>query len=133
MHDQHERHAADERHRLEILQRIVRRRFDERTIDSDFRRSGERQRVTVGLGARDDAGADHPARAGAVVDDDALREHAAKFLADQACGDVGTASGRIADDETHRPGGITVRRRSWDRQRGECSNSANPPPPEPSP
>ena len=70
MRDQRDRHRGDQPDRREILARIVARIGIEARIDRDRAGVAEQQRVAVGLGLGDRAGAEIAAGAGAVIDHD---------------------------------------------------------------
>jgi hypothetical protein len=80
------------------------------------RDGGEQDRVAVRGRFCDHVGGDRPARAGAVLDDDALAKVLAELPLHDSSHGVGPAAGREADHEGDRPGrvglGRRVRRRS---------------------
>jgi hypothetical protein len=63
------------------------------------RRSGLKQRVAVGRRVGDGLGAEIPARAGLVVDDDRLARPLGELLADGAGNRVEAAARRVGDDD----------------------------------
>ena len=81
MRDQGDRHRGDQADRREILARVVAGIRVEARIDRDGAGVREHQRVAVGLGLGDRAGADRAAAAGAVLDDDLRLERADSFSA----------------------------------------------------
>ena len=83
--------------------------FVERRIDG-VHCAAEQQRVTVGGRTNDRFGRDVAARAGPVLDNDRLVELLRQPLADQARNDVEVAARRKADQDTHRPRRIGLRR-----------------------
>ena len=103
--DQHVGRGRDQRHRCQFLQRVVvetlaeQRRGHERPLDR------EQQGVAVGLGLRDDTGAEVAAGPRSVVDDDRLSERLAERLGDQAGDEVGRAAGWKWHDELDWPRG----------------------------
>ncbi len=82
------------------------------------RHAGRHQRVAVGLAARDRLGADEPAAAGAVLDEELLPEGFAQPLREHPRQKIVGAARRIGDDDAHRL------RRPLGRSDGACGASA---------
>ena len=101
--DQHVRRDRDERDRREVLHRVVRHLRVKARVHRVRRQRAHQDRVAVGRRLRDEVGADVAARAGPVVDDNALAPVLARLLRDGAADDVERSAGRKGDDELHRP------------------------------
>ncbi len=107
----HARHDADERDRDELARRIVAHLvLVEMLVDRDLARGRHQQRETVGRRLRDGRGGDHPARAGAVLDDNGLPERRFHRLGEEPRHDVHPAARGIADEDADRPLRIAVLR-----------------------
>lgn len=92
MEDGHdERRRADEADGRHVIERIVRQPIEIR-VDGVTRRYDD-DGVAVGCRALHEFGAEAPARAGAVVDDDRLTQPLGELLADMPSHDVHTAAG----------------------------------------
>ncbi|MGY3224149.1 hypothetical protein ACVIM5_004756 [Bradyrhizobium sp. USDA 4512] len=100
---QHLRHGRDQRHRREILQRVVGNPLH---AGADRQRAGarDRHRVAVGRRLRDRVGAEHAALAGAVVDDHGLPCELRDLLPDHPRDDVVRPAGRERHDQPERLG-----------------------------
>ena len=103
---QHVRHAADDRHRGEVLFTVVRQLLEE-VLVGDLRRVGsEQERVPVRRGPGRELGADQAGCARLVVDDDALAETLAERARDHPQDRVRGAPGRKGQDDLDRLGRI---------------------------
>src|SRR5947199_125777 len=87
----------------------------ERAIDG-VGRGHDQEGVTAGHRVRDDRGPDVAGAARAIVHDELLLEPLGECLSDQARDDVGGNSGRVGDDNAHRPRRI-IEREGKARQR----------------
>ena len=103
VHDDHVRHVAGQRHRREILERIVAELGLHERVDGERPVRADQQRVAVGRGARHHFGADAAAGAAAVVDHHRLPKRHFHLFADDAADDVGIAAGRERHDQMDRP------------------------------
>src|SRR5712671_4304010 len=72
-------------------------------------RAGEEQGIAVSRGAYDRFGANIAGRASPILNYELLSDARRQPLADEASDDVIRASGRIADDQAHRPRRISLR------------------------
>ena len=95
---QHLGHGGDQRHRREILQRIIGDLFHARA-DSERARTRDCDGVTVGWGLGDRVGAEHAALAAAVVDQHRLLGNLGHALSDHARDNVIGAAGRERHDQ----------------------------------
>lgn len=100
------RHVAGQRHRREVLERIVGKVRLHEGIDGERPVRADEQRVAVGRRVRHEFGADAAAGAAAVVDHNRLAERARNAFADDAADDVGVAAGGERHDQVDRPVGI---------------------------
>jgi hypothetical protein len=108
MHHHDERYAVDacDRHGVsdEIeVELLIKCRID-RIPDTD-----DEEHIAVGWCADDRLGGDVAASANPVLDDELLTEVLRKPLADEARSDVGAATSRKADDQSHRPRWVGLR------------------------
>ena len=128
VHVDEQRLHRDLRDRRKILDRIVRQLRIKSGIH-DVAAVGHQQRMAVGRRARDDFGADEPARAGAVLDDELLSHAARELLCEQAPERVDAPTGAARHDDTHRLGGIGLcedmgRTERAQEQPEDCSSAA---------
>ncbi len=100
VHHDHARLAPDQRNRREIVDRLERQLRVERRADR-VRLRGEKQRVPVRRGFRNDVGADRRARARPVLDDDRLPEPLRQLLRDHAHRPVDCPARRERHDHAH--------------------------------
>jgi hypothetical protein len=91
------------RDRREILQRIERHLRVQVRIDRDQAVLAQQQRVTVGRRLRDQVAGDVAVGARMIVDDDRHGENLGKLLADDACGNIGSAAGWDRHDHLDSP------------------------------
>ena len=124
-HDEHVRHVGDLHDGHEIDERIDVELAIERRIDGDRPDRIDDQRVAVGRRARCELGADIPAAAGAIVDDERLLQALRQLLADHARQDVGGAASGEGDDDTHRSVGIVGCVREPVAGDGRCGKGNN--------
>jgi len=108
-HDQQRRLQDADCDRLEILGRLEVQLLRKVLGDDDGGRRGEQQRVAVGGSLRDHRGAEPRARAGLVLDDEALAEMLLDGLRGDPSGGVDARSG--ADRDDHPDGTIRIVRR----------------------
>ena len=99
LHDQDVRGAARKADRREVLDRVVGQLGVEARIDAVRGDVGEKQRVAVRRSLRRKLGAEQPARAGAVVDDDLLADLGADVGCERAAHRVGRAADGLRDDD----------------------------------
>ena len=109
--DQHERHAADQRHRREILDRIVGQRLVHGRTDRHRTAAGHIEQVAVRRGLGAGRGADGRAAAGTVLDHDRLAEPLRQLRLGDTGQRVDRAARRPRHDQRDRPGRIILRRR----------------------
>ena len=117
--DEDVRHLRDQRHRHEVLLRVVRDLRVQARVDRVRAHRAHQQRVAVAGRLGDEVRADAAARAGAVVDDDRLAPRLLQLLRDAAAHDVERPAGRERHHEADRLGRIGLRggRRRADRAR----------------
>ena len=120
--EQHERRLGDHRDRREIGGHVERCGFVE-PLRQDSAGLHEQQRVPVGCGLRDEAGADDGARTGSIFDHDRLLQLLLKLLGNDARRGVDRAARRDRHDQRDRTIGISLRRRAvcQDGKRGCAS------------
>jgi hypothetical protein len=99
--DKHLGYGRDQRHRREILCRIVGDLFHARA-DHERARADDADRRAVGSGFCDDVGSQHAALAGPVVDHDRLARDLGHALPDHAGDDVVGPAGRERHDQPDR-------------------------------
>ena len=99
-HDHHAGHDAGERHRRQLLLRIVGHPLlIDVLIDGDLAGRRDQQRVTVGGRTGDRLRRDHRRSTRLVFDEHRLAERRLHRVGEQPGDDVDAAAGRIADDE----------------------------------
>ena len=109
MHDQHVVDVDRAHDRREVLHRVVRHLRVDADVDRERRDVAEQQRVAVGRRLGDGVGADHAARAGAVVDDDRLAERLGQRLLHDARIEIDRAARRERHDDADRLRRIRLR------------------------
>ena len=118
VHVRHDRRAAQQTDRIEILQRVVRQRVVQRRIGCEIAHRHE-QRVAVRRGLRGGGGADHGGGAGPRLDDDLLAPVIEHLLCDDPSQDVGRSARRERHDDLDRPVRIFVGRLGRGRARSK--------------
>src|SRR5207253_9700066 len=109
--DEHQRIAVDERHRGEVLLGVVGQLRVERDVGGDLQ-VVQQQRMAVGRGARDAAGADRGAAAAHVVDDEGLAELLAEAGGELPRKLVGRPAGGVWHDDRDGARRIVLRKRA---------------------
>jgi hypothetical protein len=107
-HHQRERHYGEQRHRQQILVRIVIDAFEPMLVDGDFGGLPDQQSEPVRRRCDDAARADGAAGAGAIFDDDVLAERDRKLRRDRARHHVAGTAGGIGDDQVDRAARIAL-------------------------
>ena len=100
--DEQLRHLGDQRDQGEVFERIVEDLVLQAVADGDRAGAGDRDGVAVGLGLRDEIGAERAAGAGPVVDDHELAEEVLHLLPDHPADDVVRPAGRERHHEADR-------------------------------
>ena len=100
--------GSDQRHRLEVLEEIVRERIG-RAVEHMGAPLADAQRIAVGRRAGDPADADAAVRPGDVLDDDGLPERHPHALGDDARDGIGRAAGGERDHQGDGTGRIGLR------------------------
>ena len=112
-----------DRDRLHVLDHVERRLREQRRVGRVRLVVAQRHHVAVGRGAHPGLRADHPGRAGDVVDDDRLSPLLADLRAEEPRDHVGRAARRERDDHAHGLGRVLLRedpgRHRHAGQRGE--------------
>ena len=111
--DQHHRVARHERDRGEAAHRVVRQLCEQRRVDRERVERHQQQRVAVGRGLGDELGADHLARADAVLHHHRLLPCRGQLLAHHARRDVDRPARRRPHDHAHAFSGVFL---SMDRE-----------------
>ena len=100
---QHQRRAEDQRHRLQVLERVVGQRLDQRRIGGKRARRGQ-QRLSVRRCLDDVARGQDATGAGAILDDDRFAELLLEPSRHRPHDDVDAAARRERHDEGDRSG-----------------------------
>ena len=108
MHLHHQGASDQSGNRRDVAHEIEVEPLVERCVDG-ICRADQQQRVAVRERFHHRFGADVGTRARPVLNDEGLAEPFRQPLAHQACGDVGRATGRESDDQSHRPRWICLR------------------------
>ena len=127
VHGKDAHQPRDRRYSDEVFQHVIRQLWVEVRI-GDERLRIHHDRIAVGRALRDDLGADHPGRAGPVVDRELLVELLAHFLKHEPRYDIGRAAGRKHDDNPHRLRRVRLRPRRAARTHDEphdCAQQSN--------
>ena len=111
MRDQGNRHRGDEPDRRKVLARVVAGIGVEARIDRNRAGVAEQQRVAVGLGLGDRAGAKIAAGAGAVVHHDGVLKRDGKFFRDDPRQRIDAAARRKRHHQRDGADGICLRSR----------------------
>ena len=101
MHHNQIRLRGEQRHRLEIADRVVRHFGLEIGYDGKGGLTGDEQVVAIGGRTRGELGADDSAGAGTVIDEKGLPQAAREFVGHRAADDVIAATRRIGNDHAH--------------------------------
>src|SRR5208283_2373879 len=105
--DEDLRNEGDQADRHEVLFDVKRKMFVELRVDR-VRGKREQDRIAVWRRLRDQIGAQDAGGTATVVDDDGLPQQRGKWLGYDARDNVGTAAGRIGNDEANRPIGVAL-------------------------
>ena len=101
--DQDARGIRDQRHRLEIGHRVVRRLFVEGRDLAEYGEAGEQQRIAVGRRLGDPVRTGHAAGAADILDDELLMQQLAHARCEDSRLRVVRAARGIGHHESHRP------------------------------
>src|SRR3954466_2965424 len=114
MHGDERWRRRDERDGDEVVQRVVGRARQQELI-RDERNGIDEERIAVGRRVHHHLGADHPGRAGAVVDHHLLAQALRKLRCGQPADDVHAPARRKRRDQAYRAGWIALRERGDSR------------------
>ena len=117
--------AAEHADGGKILPRIVLHLLDQRR-DGDLCDGTDQQGLPVGLRSRDMLGPNRSTRAGAVLDDEGLREHLPHVLCQRPRGQIDDASGIIGHDQRDRPARPVLRPSGLARHKKQAGDQHGP-------